>query len=321
MTSINERVSSCSGVNGNLCDGVRLRSPLNISLQTLANARAALCAVAIILWMIGPTAYFAQAQTPDQAAEEKLIKEFTDPLTTLPQVSLKDAFTPANFGTHVQTNQVILRPIIPRLPRFSLFPFIQLIRPTFALVTVPSAKGGTRTEFGDMQLFDLAVLPWPGEKTNIKIGLGPMFVFPTATSRSAGQGAWQAGPALGGLYTGVPSLVMGFLLQNPISFAYTAPKRPPQNTLEFQPVAALHLWEGWYLRSAEATWTYGWRRHSSTVLPLSLGVGDVIVRPGLPPLNFFVTGQWIVYRQFAPIAPQTGVNFGLIVAFPEFRKW
>jgi hypothetical protein len=231
------------------------------------------------------------------------------------------AFTPANFGTHVQTNQVILRPIIPRLPRFSLFPFIQLIRPTFALVTVPSAKGGTRTEFGDMQLFDLAVLPWPGEKTNIKIGLGPMFVFPTATSRSAGQGAWQAGPALGGLYTGVPSLVMGFLLQNPISFAYTAPKRPPQNTLEFQPVAALHLWEGWYLRSVEATWTYGWRRHSSTVLPLSLGVGDVIVRPGLPPLNFFVTGQWTVYRQFAPIAPQTGVNFGLIAAFPEFRKW
>jgi hypothetical protein len=56
-------------------------------------------------------------------------------------------------------------------------------------------------------------------------------------------------------------------------------------------------------------------------LPLSLGVGDVIVRPGLPPLNFYVTGQWTVYRKFAPIAPQTGVNFGLIVAFPEFRKW
>jgi hypothetical protein len=41
----------------------------------------------------------------------------------------------------------------------------------------------------------------------------------------------------------------------------------------------------------------------------------------LPPLNFYVTGQWTVYRKFAPIAPQTGVNFGLIVAFPEFSKW
>jgi hypothetical protein len=282
---------------------------------------AALFALGIILSIIGPTAHPAQAQTPDLAAEEKLIKDFTDPLTTLPQISLKDVFTPANFGTHVQTNLVVLRPIIPRLPRFSLFPLIQLIRPTFSLVTVPSARGGTRTEFGDMQLFDLAILPWPGDKTNLKIGLGPMFVFPTASSRSAGQGAWQAGPAIGAVYTGIPWLVMGFLFQNPISFAYISRRRPPQNTLEFQPAFALHLWEGWYLRSAEAAWAIGWRHRSPTVLPLSLGIGDVIVRPGLPPLNFFVTGQWTVYRKFAPIAPQTGVNFGLTVAFPEFRKW
>jgi hypothetical protein len=282
---------------------------------------AALFALGIILSIIGPTAHPAQAQTPDLAAEEKLIKDFTDPLTTLPQISLKDVFTPANFGTHVQTNQVVLRPIIPRLPRFSLFPLIQLIRPTFSLVTVPSARGGTRTEFGDMQLFDLAILPWPGDKTNLKIGLGPMFVFPTASSRSAGQGAWQAGPAIGAVYTGIPWLVMGFLFQNPISFAYVSRRRPPQNTLELQPALALHLWEGWYLRSAEAAWVIGWRHRSPTVLPLSLGIGDVIVRPGLPPLNFYVTGQWTVYRKFAPIAPQTGVNFGLIVAFPEFRKW
>jgi hypothetical protein len=148
-----------------------------------------------------------------------------------------------------------------------------------------------------------------------------MFVFPTATSTSAGQGAWQAGPAMGAVYAGIPWLVMGFLLQNPISFAYTSRRRPPQNTLEFQPALALHVWKGWYLRSAEATWAFGWRHHSATVLPLSLGVGDVIVRPGLPPLNFYVTGQWTVYRKFAPIAPQTGVKFGLIVAFPEFSKW
>lgn len=74
-------------------------------------------------------------------------------------------------------------------------------------------------------------------------------------------------------------------------------------------------------RRAEATWSCGLHSHSPTVLPLSFGIGDIIVRPGLPPLNFYVTGQWTVYRQFGRIAPQTGVNFGLIVAFPEFRKW
>src|SRR6202022_803148 len=191
------------------------QSPSNAHWITVSKARAAFSALLAVLWMIGPCAGFAQAQAPGLATEEKLVADFTDPLTTLPQISFKDAFIPANFGTHVQTNQAIIRPIIPRLPQYSLFPLVQLIRPTFSLVTVPSARGGTRTEVGDTQLFDLAVLPWPGEKTHFKIGLGPMFVFPTVTSRSAGQGAWQAGPALGAVYTGIPWLVVGFLFQDP----------------------------------------------------------------------------------------------------------
>src|SRR5262249_42865595 len=153
------------------------------------------------------------------------------------------------------------------------------------------------------------------------IGIGPAFVFPTATSASAGQGAWQAGPALGAIYTGIRGLLVGFIIQNPVSFAYTSPNRPPQNTLTFQPVVALHLFDKWYLRSAEATWAMGWRHNSPTVMPLSLGIGRTLVRSGLPPMSFFVTGQWTVYRQFAPIAPQTSVNFGLTVGFPWLRDW
>ena len=199
---------------------------------------------------------------------------------------------------------------------------MQLVRPTFTLVTVPSSRGGTRTEFGDLPLFDIAVLPWPDrKKTGLLIGIGPTFVFPTATSKSAGQGAWQAGPALGAIYYGIPGLLVGFIAQNPISFAYTSPNRPPQNTFEFQPVLALHLWDKWYLRSAEANWTMGWHRHSPTMLPLSLGLGRTLVRPGLPPMSLFVTGQWMVYRQFAPVAPQTTINFGLTVAFPQLEYY
>ena len=51
----------------------------------------------------------------------------------------------------------------------------------------------------------------------IRFGLGPTFVFPTATSKSAGQGAWQAGPGVVAVYTGVPQLLAGFLWRNPIS--------------------------------------------------------------------------------------------------------
>jgi hypothetical protein len=203
-----------------------------------------------------------------------------------------------------------------------VLPFVQLIRPTFSVVTVPSSRGGVRTEFGDLPLFDIAVLPWPDrQKTGLLVGVGLSLVFPTATSASAGQGAWQAGPAVGALYQGIPGLLIGFIAQNPISFAYTSPRRPPQNTFLFQPILALHLWHEWYLRSAEADLGIGWRHHYPTTLPVSLGLGRTYVRPGLPPMSFFVTGEWMAYRQFAPIAPQTTINFGMTVAFPQFRDY
>lgn len=268
--------------------------------------------------------------TSSTETEEKLEQDFTDPLTTLPQLIIRDSYTPANYGPctafacfrNYETNQLIVRPLIPRIPPRSFLPFPQLIRPTLALVTVPSSRGGTRTELGDLPVFDIGVLPWPDkQKTGLLIGVGPTFVFPTATSKSAGQGAWQAGPALGAIYTGIPGLLIGFIAQNPVSFAYTSPNRPPQNTFQFQPVFALHLWDKWYLRSAEANWMIGWHHHSPTTLPLSIGLGRSLVRPDLPPMSLFITGQWMVYRQYAPIAPQTTINFGITVAFPELRSY
>ena len=171
------------------------------------------------------------------------------------------------------------------------------------MVTVPSPRGGSRTEFGDLPIFDLALLSWPDhKKTGLAIAVGPTFVFPTATSRSAGQGAWQAGPALAAVYGGIPGLLIGFVAQNPISFAYSSSNRPPQNTLQVQPVLAIHLWHEWYLRSAEATWMMGWHQHSPTTMPLGLAIGRTVTLPDLPPMSFFVGGQWMVYRQFAPLA-------------------
>jgi len=173
---------------------------------------AASCSILLLaLYVMAPAAGFAQTQatpTSVQLDEEKLERDFTDPLSTLPQLILRDSYTPANYGPctrracprDAETNLAIIRPIVPRVPPHTLLPFMQLVRPTFTLVTVPSSRGGTRTEFGDLPLFDIAVLPWPDrKKTGLLIGIGPTFVFPTATSKSAGQGAWQAGPALGDL--------------------------------------------------------------------------------------------------------------------------
>ncbi|MGH7787836.1 MAG: hypothetical protein ACRERC_13260, partial [Candidatus Binatia bacterium] len=252
---------------------------------------------------------------------QRLAREFTDPLTTLPQLFVQDAYTPANYGTDAGTNRVVVRAIIPRVPKFALLPFVQLIRPSVFLNTVPTGRGsGTRTELGDMQLFDVAVLPW-GHDIGLRMGLGPMFIFPTATHRTSGQGAWQMGPTFAAIYKGTPWLIAGALIQNPVSFAYTSSDRPALNTLLFQPILLVAMPRGWYLKSADSTWTMGWHHNTATVLPLSFGVGKVIVHEDWPPLNLFVSGEWTVYRQFAPVAPQTTVRLGMTIAFPDFRPW
>ena len=38
-------------------------------------------------------------------------------------------------------------------------------------------------------------------------------------------------------------------------------------------------------------------------------------------INAYVSGEWMAYRQNARVAPQTSVDFGLSVAFPDLRPW
>lgn len=123
------------------------------------------------------------------------------------------------------------------------FPSLRTIDPAdFFPGDSSKAEGRSSREFGDLPVFDLAVLPWPDQQeTGLVVGVGPSFVFPTATSKSAGDGAWQVGPALGAIYIGIPGLLVEFVAQNPISFAYTLPERMPENTFQFHPVLAVHL--------------------------------------------------------------------------------
>ena len=276
--------------------------------------------VALAVVIATTRAAVADGEAPSESAA-RLVEDFNDPLTTVPQIFLKDTYTPANFGTDDQTNRLIARLLIPRGPRISIFPD-QLIRPTFQLVTVPNGPGkGTRTEFGDIQLFDVAVLPWPSHESGFYWGVGPVFVFPTATNPAAGQGAWQVGPTLGAVYKGIPGLLFGGLIQNPISFAYTSHDRQPVNTLFVQPIALAYIGHGLYLKSGDSTWAMGWRHGNATTLPLSFGVGYVLLREDWPVINVYVSGEWMAYRQHAPFAPQTSVDFGLSVAFPDLRPW
>ena len=272
--------------------------------------------VALIVWSLGPECLAQQTATPRTTLSESLSEKVNDPTATLTQAQIQEFFTPAEFGTNAQPNTLQGRFILAILPH-GLLPLAQIVRPTFSLVTIPQNKGAsTRTEFGDLQLLDLFVMPRSmTEGIDFRWAIGPYFVFPTATSKSAGRGAWRAGPAAAFRYRPIAGLMISGLIQQATSFAYTSPDRTPVTSLTFQPMISYQLGHAWYVRSSDATWTFNLRHATSTTIPLSAGLGKVWNLSKDEAINASVAGEWMVYRQFAPRTEQFTLKFQVTILF------
>jgi hypothetical protein len=234
-------------------------------------AGAAVTTLAVLFAVVPRASYGADLTTvpADRDSENALGQKALDPTANLTQLQFKDEYTPAEYGTKAQTNTFLVRPILAIRPHGPLH-LDQLVRPTFSIVTVPEGAGAaTVTALDDTQLFDLLV-PWPDERdTDFRWGIGPYFIFPTATNEHAGKGAWQIGPAAAFRYRGVPHLLVGLLLQQATSFAYTSPSRASITSLTVQPTITYQIASGWYLESSDATWTFDLRHNTPTEIPLS----------------------------------------------------
>jgi len=257
-----------------------------------------------------------------ESEEDHLAREVDDPTAILFQLQFQDQYTPRNFQTSAQTNTIQLRPIVP-IQAFSGFPFQQIIRPTLRVQQLAtSSSSSTITEFTDMELFDLFISNWPDPKeTGFGWAIGPTFVFPTGKVPSAGKHAWQIGPAAAAKYLGVSHLMVGFLFQNPISFAYTNSSVTPQSRFQFQPLISYTLEHGWYVKSTDSNWTVNWRHGSSTRIPISFGFGRVWKFEGIQ-INAWVSGEWTAYRQYTSVTnatPMYTVRFGFTMLFPDLE--
>ncbi len=252
-----------------------------------------------------------------QDTEETLAEKVNDPTADLMQLQFKDTYTPANYGTTAQPNAFLLRPILAVRP-YLVTPLTQIIRPTFNVVTNPVGKGAsTRTELGDTQVFDLFLSPWPDPKSSgLRWGIGPYWVFPTASDKAAGDGAWEVGPAAAFRYELTPRLMVSALLQQATSFAYVSSDRVPVTILTLQPMITYQFGKGWYVKSSDATWTFNLRHNTSTQISLSLGLGKVWKFSSLYSVNLSFAGQWMAYQQFSSKYPQFSLVFQGGLLFP-----
>ena len=276
----------------------------------------------VLVFAIASGAYGQEAASGSsgmESEEDQLARKVDDPTAILTQLKFQDQYTPRNFLTSAQTNTLQLKAELPVEP-FSFLPFRQVITPTFRLRTLATSQSSsTITEFTDMELFDLFISNWPDPKeTGFGWAVGPTFVFPTGRIPSAGKHAWEVGPAAAAAYRGIPRLMVGFLYQNPISFAYTNSSATPQSRMKYKPVISYTLRRGWYIKSSDSTWTINWRHGSSTRIPISFGIGKELEFERLQ-LNAWVSGEWTAYRQNTAITPMYTVRFGLTVLFPHFE--
>jgi hypothetical protein len=149
------------------------------------------------------------------------------------------------------------------------------------------------TGFGDTVLMEL-VSPSPKLVGNWLLGVGPTFIFPTASSDHTGQGKWQVGPAamLGYLSK---KWILGALLQNWTSFGGSGNQNV--NQMNLQPFAAYFLPDGWsigYSGNVLANWKAD-KAGGVWTAPLGLSVSKV-VKFGKLPVRFALAGQYMVHH-------------------------
>ncbi|UFS70642.1 hypothetical protein LPW11_00270 [Geomonas sp. RF6] len=245
-------------------------------------------------------------ETPDPSPQADLVNQANAPISSILQLRLLESYHPEYLDLHGDGNAVLFSVTMP-LPKRRLIPLPQL-----SLLSIPAAitlPGGV-TGSGDLRFLDLAVFyPAP----NVIWGVGPVFVFPTASRRETGQEKWQVGPAAGVAFTPERWLV-GVLLQNPISFA-GEDTRKDVSVMVFQPFASYQLGKGWFLRS-QPQMLFNWK-NGKKLLPVDLGVGRVF-RIGRQDVSCFVEPFWNVEHD-GP-APKYGVAVGVALIYPNFWK-
>jgi len=251
------------------------------------------------------------AATPEHnLSATEINKKLTNPVSELWSITLQQnnyVLTIAGKGSSHWTSSLQLQPVLP----VSLTSDWNLItRPVLPLFTsnpypvsvphpVPHTDIRRSTAFGDTILLEM-LSPSPKLAGNWLLGVGPTFIFPTASDVHNGQGKWQVGPAAIVGYLSKKWMLAAFM-QDWISFAGQH-NRDSVHQMNLQPVASYFLPDGWGI-GYSGNVLANWRAERSTdvwTVPVGISVSKV-VKLGKLPVRIALAGQYM------PIHPN---NFG-----------
>jgi hypothetical protein len=146
-------------------------------------------------------------------------------------------------------------------------------------------------------------------------GVGPTFIFNTATDDRLGLGKWSVGPTLA--IVSIPDpWVVGALARNLWSFAGDN-HRPKVNAFLVQPFLNYNFSNGWYLTSTPvitANWEAEDKRNRWTI-PIGGGFGKVMFRGEKRPINIRLQGFY--YLEKPDRAPDWTLQLQFQILFPD----
>jgi hypothetical protein len=256
-----------------------------------------------------------------ELSAQELAKQISNPVTELWQLQ----FQFNNFTLETEdrshpldgewANNLYFQPVLP----ISLTEELNLItRPVITLyqrTPLPTPTGDIEhtTDIGDTTL--ASVLSPAGTEPWI-FAAGPTFIFPTAGRDVAGQGKWQAGPAIGGGYITDKFMIAAFA-QQWWSFAGDD-YRADTSQLSLLPLIYKFFGEGWsvgYSGNVLADWEAPSR--DVWTVPLGLSVGKV-VKFGILPVQIQLGGQYFVEK--ADVGPDWNVQLQITPVIPRLIK-
>jgi hypothetical protein len=276
----------------------------------------------LLLGQATPAAAAATArpgsESGDQASMEEINKQLNNPVSSIWSLNFQHNFVfsegPPSDRERWYYN-FNFQPVLPIRLTEDWNLISRPVIPVLAGVDVPELSGGglnwtEKSGFGDIVFFSLLS---PNSAQGLLWGVGPTFIFPTASDDALGQGKWQAGPAAVGLYLG-KEWIFGALAQQWWSFAGDD-NRPDTNSTSIQYFIQYILPDNWQV-GMSPTLTVNWKAEGDNKLnfPIGLGVGK-LVKFGRLPVKFTVeidysvvkpddfSQRWLIRFQMIPVLP------------------
>lgn len=245
----------------------------------------------LLIWIIN----FFEVCISWADSNEDLAKSSQNPVSDLISIPFQNNI---NFtvGQNKKAQDVLnVQPVWP----FSINSEWNLItRTIIPIISQPEGIINTNREFGIGDISFSAFLS-PAQPQKIIWGIGPVFLFPTATHRALGVDKWGIGPSVVILRVD-SSWVYGALINNIWSFAGSG--NTSVNLMTLQPFVNYNFPGGIYLTSSPII-TSNWNAYSDErwTVPVGGGVGKIF-KVGRQPVNAQVQGFYnIVKPTFATL--------------------